>query len=236
MDGFSYNNIFETNGIEYLIIIAFLVLIIPFWIIINKQNAIKMQVKKALGALSESVLRIPRGLFYSKNHTWTHLERTGNALVGLDDFLLHVTGEIKFKSIKKPNDLIVKGDLIAEIIQNEKTLKITSPISGKIVLNNSRLKYNPGIMNEDPYGKGWIYRIEPNRWIEETSTYYLADEAVAWAKREFVRFKDFLAESMNKYSPETSMLILQDGGELCDRPLSELPDEVWQDFQKSFLN
>ena len=63
MDGFSYNNIFETKGIEYLIIIAFLVLIIPFWIIINKQNAIKMQVKKALGVLSASVLRIPRGFF-----------------------------------------------------------------------------------------------------------------------------------------------------------------------------
>jgi glycine cleavage system H protein len=236
MDGFSYNNIFETKGIEYLIIIAFLVFIIPFWIIINKQNAIKKQVKKVLGVLSANVLSIPRGLFYSKNHTWTHLERSGNAMVGLDDFLLHITGEIKFRNIKNPNDLIVKGDLIAEIVQDGKILKITSPISGKIVSNNSRLKYNPGIMNEDPYGKGWIYRIEPNHWIEETSSYYLADEAVAWAKREFVRFKDFLAESMNKYSPETSMLILQDGGELCDRPLSELPDEVWQDFQKSFLN
>ena len=41
---------------------------------------------------------------------------------------------------------------------------------------------------------------------------------------------------MKKYSPETSMLMLQDGGELIDRPLSELPDEVWQDSQKSFLN
>ena len=83
--------------------------------------------------------------------------------MGLDDFLLHITGEVKFKSIKKPNDLIDKGDLIAEIDQNGKILKITSPISGKIVINNSRLKYNPGIMNEDPYGKGWIYRIEPNQ-------------------------------------------------------------------------
>jgi hypothetical protein len=51
-----------------------------------------------------------------------------------------------------------------------------------------------------------------------------------------MRFKDFMAESMKKQSPETTMMIMQDGGELCDRPLSELPDEVWQDFQKSFLN
>ena len=67
-------------------------------------------------------------------------------------------------------------------------------------------------------------------------SYYLAEEAIDWSKKELERFKDFLAVSMKKYSPETSMVILQDGGELCDQPLSELPDEVWQDFQKSFLN
>jgi glycine cleavage system H protein len=236
MDEFSYSNIFETKGIEYLIIIAFLCLIIPFWIIINKQKTIKMQAKKASGVLSDNLLRIPRGLFFSKNHTWTHLQRSGNAMVGLDDFLLHVTGEIKFRSFKKQDDFIKRGDLIAEIVHNGKILKITSPLSGKIVSTNSKLKFNPGILNEDPYIKGWIYKIDPTSWIEETSSYFLAEEAVAWTKRELIRLKDFLAESMNKYSPETSPLVLQDGGELSGQPLAELPNEVWQDFQKTFLN
>jgi hypothetical protein len=101
---------------------------------------------------------------------------------------------------------------------------------------NTMLCESPGLVNEDPYGKGWIYKIKPSEWIAETNSYYLADEAVAWSKRELERLKDFLVRSMAKYSPETSMVILQDGGELCDKPLSELPDEVWQDFQKSFLN
>jgi len=93
MDGFSYSNIFETKGIEYLIIIAFLILIIPFWIIINRQARIKMQIGKAMGILSANILRIPQGLFYSRNHTWAHLGSSGNAGVGLHDFLLHITGE-----------------------------------------------------------------------------------------------------------------------------------------------
>jgi glycine cleavage system H protein len=41
---------------------------------------------------------------------------------------------------------------------------------------------------------------------------------------------------MKKLTPEMSMVALQDGGEIIDRPLSELPEEVWQDFQKTFLN
>jgi glycine cleavage system H protein len=100
MDGFSYNNIFETKGIEYLIIITFLLLIIPFWIAINKRSRIGVQIKKAIGILSAAGLRIPKGLFYSKNHTWTHLEKSGIAEVGIDDFLVHITGEVKFSNLK----------------------------------------------------------------------------------------------------------------------------------------
>lgn len=236
MDGFSYNNIFETKGIEYLIIIAFLVMIIPFWIIINRQAGITRQIKKTIVVLSANILRIPLGLFYSKNHTWTYLEKSGIANVGIDDFLMHITGEVKFSNLKNPGNFINKGELLADIDQNGKLLQIYSPISGRIMNTNTMLYKSPGVINEDPYGKGWIYKIKPSEWIAETDSYYLAEEAIAWSKKELERFKDFLAVSVKKYSPETSMVMLQDGGELYDQPLSELPDDVWQDFQKSFLN
>lgn len=236
MDGFSYNNIFETKGIEYLIIIAFLVMIIPFWIIINRQAGITRQIKKTIVVLSANILRIPLGLFYSKNHTWTYLEKSGIANVGIDDFLMHITGEVKFSNLKNPGNFINKGELLADIDQNGKLLQIYSPISGRIMNTNTMLYESPGVINEDPYGKGWIYKIKPSEWIAETDSYYLAEGAIAWSKKELERFKDFLAVSVKKYSPETSMVMLQDGGELYDQPLSELPDDVWQDFQKSFLN
>ena len=44
----------------------------------------------------KSILRIPLGLLFSKNHTWAHLEKSGVAEVGIDDFLLHITGDVKF--------------------------------------------------------------------------------------------------------------------------------------------
>jgi len=236
MEGFSYNNIFETKGIEYLIIIGFLVLIIPFWLTINKQAGVTTQIRSAFRKLTADILRVPKGLFYSNNHTWTHLEKSGIARVGLDDFLLHVTGEVKFRDLKSPGNFINKGELLADIDHDGKLLQIYSPLSGTIIKTNSLLYESPGVINEDPYGKGWIYSILPSEWITETGSYYLADEAITWSKNEFDRFKDFLAMSMTKYSPQTSKVILQDGGELCDQPLSELPDEVWRDFQKSFLN
>ncbi len=236
MDGFSYNNIFETKGIEYIIIIAFLLMIIPFWVIINRQVSLKSQIRNAIGTLSESLLKIPKGLFFNKNHTWAHLGKSGVAEVGIDDFLLHVTGDVKFTGMKEPGSFIRKGEVIAVIDHNGKVLKIYSPISGRVEKINGLLTEDPSAVNEDPYERGWICKIKPERWIEETDTYYLADEALAWTKAELQRFKDFMAGSVSKYSPEASMVILQDGGELCDRPLSDLPDEIWHDFQKSFLD
>ena len=236
MDGFSYSDIFATKGIEYLIIITFLILLIPFWVVLNKQVELSRKIQKALGLLSASILRIPQGLFYSKNHTWMYMEKSGAAKVGLDDLLLHITGEVKFSHLKNPGEIISKGELLTEIDQNGKLLRILSPVSGKIMNINSTINENPGMLNEDPYGKGWIYKIKPSNWIAEAKACYFAEEATNWSANELERFKDFLAMSMKNYSPEPSMVILQDGGELSDHSLSALPDEIWKDFEKEFLN
>ena len=231
-----WSDIFATKGIEYIFVIGYLVILIVFWKLSTKQVKLKTQIQKVLGNLTANILRIPQGLFYSKYHTWTHLEESGTAKVGMDDLLQHITGEVQLSHLQPPGDRISKGDLLTEINQGGKHLKIFSPISGEIVDTNSELSESPGILNEDPYEKGWIYKIKPSNWVADTNAYYLAEEATNWSIKELERFKDFLAVSVKKHSSEPSMVILQDGGELRDNTLSELPDEIWQDFQKDFLN
>ncbi len=235
MDGFSYNNIFDTKGIEYIVIIAFLLLLIPFWLALNRQVKITERIQKAWGILSASILKIPQGIFYSKNHTWAYLEKSGTAKVGLDDLLLRITGEVSVRNMKNQGDKITKGDLLAEIDQNGRTLTISSPISGIVVNSNPALELNKELLNQDPYGKGWIYDIKPSDWVAEMPSCYLAEDATDWLKVELSRYKDFIATNAQKYSPET-MTVLQDGGELSENSLSVMPDELWKDFQKEFLN
>lgn len=235
MDGFTYQNIFETKGIEYLAIIAFFAILIPFWLLLNRQIRISKEIQKALGTLTANALKIPQGVFFSKNHTWTHLEKGGVARVGVDDLLLHLTGDVNVKRLKKAGEMIERGEYLIDIEHKGKSLKITSPISGEIVENNKVLLDNPKLLNEDPYLKGWMYKIKPSRWIAETNSFYLAEEATNWSAKEIERFKDFLAASVQRYTPDPSNIVLQDGGELINHPLSGLPTEVWQDFQRSFL-
>jgi glycine cleavage system H protein len=101
---------------------------------------------------------------------------------------------------------------------------------------NSVLASSPQLLNEDPYVKGWMYKIKPSSWVADTQSYMVAEDATQWAIQELERFKDFLSASLGKYMPQPSGLVLQDGGELRDQPLSDLPIEVWQDFQDDFLN
>ncbi len=236
MDGFSYVNIFETKGIEYLVIIAFLVMLIPFMILLNKKTKIVHEIRKAISQLSVNILNIPQGLFYSRNHTWTYLEKSGSAMVGLDDLLLHITGEVKLKQLRSSDEIINKGDLLAEIEQENKHLRIFSPISGKIMQMNPLLAEDAEMINKDPYGQGWMYKIQPSNWKAETSSYYMAAEATEWIKKELLRLKDFLAVRAGQFTPDPSMVTLQDGGELYDNLLSDMPDGIWEDFQKEFLD
>jgi glycine cleavage system H protein len=236
MDGFSYVNIFETKGIEYLVIIAFLLLLIPFWLLLNKKAKLTHEIRKTINFLSVSILNTRPGLFYSKNHTWTHLEKSGSAKVGLDDFLLQITGEVKINYLKREGEMIHKDDLIAAIDQKGKHLRIFSPVSGEILKINPLIIEDPEIINSDPYDDGWICSIKPSNWQAETNSYFLGEEATAWLKKELERIKDFLAMKGEKYYPGVSAIMLQDGGELCQHLLSDLPEGLWHEFQQEFLD
>ena len=237
MEGFSIVDIYDTKGTEYLFVIAYLIILILFWRLASQPGRVYSQIRDAVSTISVKVLKIPQGIYFNRNHTWTHLAESGEAKVGLDDFLQHVIGNLRLSGLKDPGDHIKKGELLAEVEQNGKRLSVFSPISGEVLERNDILSEDPGLINDDPYSKGWLYQVRPSNWMKDTSSCLLAEKASEWSDRELSRFKDFLSMgAMRKYSSEPAMLILQDGGEISDHVLSELPDEVWKDFQEEFLN
>jgi glycine cleavage system H protein len=236
MDAFSYNDIFQTKGIEYIIIIAFLILLIPFWIILGKKSPWIVQLQQSVEKLANSVWQVSKGLYYSRNHTWTHLEKSGLAQVGADDWLLQITGKANFVPHQPAGKTIKKGDPLAELEKDGKKLRILSPISGVIKERNEKAFANAGLIYHVSSNKGWLYKIEPTQWKTETQDYHLGNESEQWFKNEMLRFKDFVSIQTAQNSPEVSMLVLQEGGELMANPLAQLPETIWNDFQNEFLN
>lgn len=233
MEGFTNIDIFETKGIEYIVIIFFLLILIPFWILINKTPIVK-NVVESVKFLTTAILNVPQGVFFNKNHTWSYLEKSGAVIVGIDDFLLKITGDVSIVNKRNPGDLIKQGELVAELNQEGKKLQIFSPLTGQIKqFNFPAIKYPDYIIN-DPYGRGWLYTIEPDAWKEETADSSLGKDAETWFAAELARLKDFLAIALQKHSGIQGV-VLQEGGELKINPLEDLQKGIWEDFQKEFL-
>ena len=182
MDEYSYINIFDTKGVEYLVVIGFLLLLIPFWRALNKPLKVKVAALSTFQALTANILKVKQGILYNRNHTWAELVRQGYANVGLNDLLMHIVGPVSIKTFKTSGDHVVKGEPIAQITSADRVLKIKSPITGKIDRVNTLLDYNT--LNSDPYGKGWMYKIQTEKWAEETSTSLQAEEVAKWFKNE----------------------------------------------------
>ncbi len=232
MEQFVYSDIFDTKGIEYIIVIFFFMLIIPFWRMLNRPLKLKEAVGGAISAINLKALKIPQGLLFNRNHTWSHLEKSGVASVGMDDLLLHLTGGVELSYLKERQEKVKRGEAIARITQEGKELVITSPISGKIDRVHNSLENNSEAIMDDPYSS-WLYRIRPEKWQEETGDAMMADQASAWTRKELERFRDFLAETTSEASG--SAPVLQEGGELTGHPLREMNQDAWKGFQEKFL-
>jgi len=235
MDGFTFTDIFDTKGIEYLVIIGFLLLAIPFWIWLNRP--VKMRPAGVPGTLSRRDLRIPQGLFFNRNHTWAFLEPSGMARVGLDDLLLKLTGDVKIDYLVDPMAYVRRGEPIVRIVRDGKHLDIASPLTGHVEYIHTSLNSDGELLLEDPYGEGWLCKLTPERWSDETRSGYLAEEATRWIVQELASVRDFIMQSLQGRSPDNqALLVLQEGGELTGYPLSEMDADVWQDFQQKFLD
>jgi glycine cleavage system H protein len=236
MEGFTYTDIFAPKGLEYLIIIGFFLVLVPFWMLLTKKSASVAGLKIPDQYFANGSFKIPQGIFFSRYHTWAHLEKNGEAKIGLDDMLLHLTGEVKVVHLKSQGETVKKGEFLARVHYNGNNLKVASPVSGTLCSTNDLIKKNPGSLKNDPYQEGWICSLTPDNWKADTDSCFLAEDATQWALEELDRFKEFLSVAAVKTVAGSMQVVMQDGGEIAPHALTLFPQEVWNDFEEKFLS
>lgn len=222
--------------LSILIIVFGLMGLVIYGVREKKSVGVKESTLHMSSSLNENSFRAPKGLFYDKSHTWAFMQQDGNVKVGIDDFLQKITGTITRLNMKEAGQSIRKGENVFSIVRDGKQLNVSSPVSGTILKNNDDLKSASFLVNSAPYNEGWVYVIEPSNWLRETQFMYMAEKYKEWLRHELLRLKDFIVATMQKNNVVYSQIILQDGGELTENVLAELGPEIWEDFQKSFLD
>lgn len=230
-------NIFRTLLIV-LVLLAAVILVTRFVMESLKRKPMTgaASVNAGGSVLDEKSILLPKGVYFDKTHTWAFMEQDGIVKVGVDDFLLHMTGPVNRLKMKKPGEKVKRGEEILSVLHNGKQLNLYSPVSGIITENNAELESNISLLNSSPYSTGWVYRVEPENWQRENQLLFMADKHRQFIINEITRIKDFLAGLLRDATVQYAPVVLQDGGMLREGVLSEMDPEVWEEFQTKIID
>lgn len=106
--------------------------------------------------------------FYNEEGVWAK-EENGRVRIGLSDFVQQRSGDVAFAEIKPVGTNLTAGEEVAVIETIKVNITYTSPVNGRIVETNPMMNNGPEVINQDPYGAGWLAIIEVADWDADRS-------------------------------------------------------------------
>jgi len=101
----------------------------------------------------------PENLKYTKDHEWIRVE--GNiAIVGITDFAQGELGDIVYVEIETVGEEVAREEVFGTVEAVKTVSDLFMPVTGKIIAKNEGIDANPEVVNKDPYGEGWMIKIE----------------------------------------------------------------------------
>ena len=106
---------------------------------------------------------IPNNLKYLDSHEWARVESDGTVTVGISDHAQGALGDLVFVEVPEVGKALSRGGAAAVVESVKAASDVYSPVSGEVIANNSdALSATPELVNSDPYGQGWLFKIKPS--------------------------------------------------------------------------
>jgi glycine cleavage system H protein len=105
---------------------------------------------------------VPSDLRYLKSHEWARLEADGTITIGISDHAQQALGDLVFAEVPEAGRRVTAGEACAVVESVKAASDVYSPVSGEVVAGNAALGGTPELINQDPYGAGWLMRIRPD--------------------------------------------------------------------------
>jgi glycine cleavage system H protein len=105
-------------------------------------------------------MKVPEDRRYTKDHEWARLDE-GRVRIGITDYAQDALGDVVYVQLPDVGAVVEAGGACAEVESTKSVSDVYAPVSGRVVEVNTELGEAPQLLNEDPYGAGWICLIEP---------------------------------------------------------------------------
>lgn len=103
--------------------------------------------------------QIPKDLKYTSSHEWARDEKDGTITIGITDHAQGLLGDIVYVELPELNKKFATRDSFAVVESVKAAADVYTPLSGEIIAVNTALSNNPELINNDPYGAGWLCRL-----------------------------------------------------------------------------
>ena len=106
-------------------------------------------------------MNVPENLMYTNDHEWVLLDGS-KGKIGITDYAQDALGDVVFVDTPSLGELVASGQTVSEVESTKSVSDIYAPLAGTIIEINAELDDSPELLNDDPYGDGWIFVIEFN--------------------------------------------------------------------------
>jgi glycine cleavage system H protein len=224
MEGFRFIDIFATKGIEYLIVIAFLAAFIFFSRYLSYRSD---REKEEGGIVPAGNFRVPEGLFFHQGHGWLRRETSSVGTVGLDDFAQKLVGKVDSVEMPAIGTRLAQGDAAWNLVVGSVKIPMLSPADGEVVAVNPEVLRSPEILGQDPYGKGWLFRVASPRIAANTRNLLSGKLARSWMENAL--------DNLRPIDPDIVGPVLQDGGFPVEGLARILGGDRWDEVARTHL-
>ncbi len=137
---------------------------------------------------------MPDELYYHADHSWARIDGD-TVMIGMSDFFQKEAGDIVFIDLPEEEDDVEQGEVCGKIQSRKWIGKLVAPVSGEIVEINEELEEDTSLINTDPYGEGWILKIEASDLDEELDNLMQGDALVSFIEKEIARAEEEKAKA-----------------------------------------
>lgn len=110
---------------------------------------------------------LPENVYYTKDHEWALITENGLVRIGISDYAQKELHEVVFVDVPRKGVLVKQLEPLGTAEFVKAVSEFFSPVSGEIIERNEELVLNPELVNQEPYGRGWIVLIKPSNLEEE---------------------------------------------------------------------
>jgi len=184
---------------------------------------------KALPAVMQQVrgFDVPMGYYFHNGHSWARIESGGFIRVGLDDFALKVLGQADALDLPLIGKELDQSKVGWGLKRKNNLADVLSPVDGVIMEVNSKVRENPKLANNEPYGEGWLFMVRTPD-VKATMKKLIVDQdSLSWINEEVNQLETMIEEVAGP--------LAADGGYLADDIYGNLPDLGWKNLTQKFL-